>query len=146
MKKFLTLVAFLGFFGAVNAQTETAPVKEVAVEAVDAVKETATDAVDAVKEEAGTATDAVKGEAKETVKDEAKAPGCCAGKAKGAKCDHAKAEAGHGHGDGHGHAEAGHNHGEMKAHTCTEACKGEAHAYACGEEGHKCSADCHSKK
>ncbi|MFZ1333460.1 MAG: hypothetical protein WAR83_14805, partial [Flavobacteriales bacterium] len=137
MNKFLTLVAFLGFMGAANAQTDVAepvkaePVKEAAVEAVEPVKEAAVNAVEATTEETN-----------EAVKGEAKTAACCAGKAKGAKCDHAKAEAG----DGHGHAEAGHDHGTMKAHVCTDACKGEAHAYACGEEGHKCAADCHAKK
>ena len=144
MKKFLTLVMLLGFVGAANAQTEPAtPVKdatEKTEQAADAVKESAVEATETVKEGAVEATEAVKGEAKEATKGEAKAASCCAGKSKSTKCDHAKAEAG----DGHGHA--GHDHGAMKAHVCTEACKGEAHAYACGEEGHKCSADCHAKK
>lgn len=145
MKKFLTLIAFLGTFAAVNAQTDAVePVKDAAVsteKAVDAVKEEAVkgDAtMEAVKEEATDMKEAAKADGKEV-------PACCAGKAKGAKCDHAKAEAGHG--DGHGHAEGmGHDHASAKAHVCNKECKGDAHALACGEEGHKCSADCHAKK
>lgn len=148
MKKFLTILALLGTFSLATAQTATetvAPVKEAAVDGAKAAEAGAIDAKEAVgtvREDAAKVGETMEAGKTEGGKD-AKAAGCCAGKSKMASCDHAKAGAG----DGHGHAEGhGHDHASAKAHVCTDACKGDAHALACGEEGHKCSADCHAKK
>ena len=144
MKKLLTLLAFVGIMGAVNAQptTKDAPKK------ADAAKVEKTQGCaghgDAKAE--GKACCAGKGHGKAEASADGTMPACCSKTAKdGKKCDHAKADAGDGH--GHAHAEGdGHDHGAMTAHACSDSCKEGAHAYACGEEGHTCSADCHAKK
>ncbi|MCB0769528.1 MAG: hypothetical protein KDC00_03890 [Flavobacteriales bacterium] len=136
MKKFLTLLAFAGFMSAASAQTTTteAPKKE------DAAKvEKTHSCADHAKSADGKNCCAGKGDAKASAtdsKDGMKAAGCCASKSSTKGCDHAKAEAGDGH---------GHEHAEMKEHACTDACKDDAHVYACGEKGHTCAADCHAK-
>jgi|GEM_PF-532102 len=140
MKKYLTLLAFAGLFGAANAQTtttSTTPTPE--AEKVEknhscaghAKAEAGKAACCAGKEGAKASADA-EGETK-------MAGGCCAGKASAAKSCHGKGAK----------ADAGHDHdkamGEMKEHACTDSCKEGAHALACGEKGHVCLESCHAK-
>ncbi|HQW05628.1 MAG: hypothetical protein IPH05_16020 [Flavobacteriales bacterium] len=145
MKKLFTLLAFIGIMGAANAQSTAtdAPKKEDAK-----VEKTHNCAGHGDAKADGKACCAGKKGAKAEANADGKTPACCAKMAKDGKaCDHAKAEAGDGHGEGHGHLEGdGHDHGAMKAHVCTDACKEGAHAFACGEEGHVCSGACHAKK
>jgi hypothetical protein len=152
MKKFLTLLAFAGLIGTVNAQTtETTPDKDKAAKVEKssscAGKAEAKDGKSCCAGKAGAKADATG--AIDAPATEAKAAGCCAGKASasGKSCHggDAKAEAVHGHGDGHGHGH-GEGHGDAKDHSCSAACKDGAHVTACGEKGHACSEACHAKK
>ncbi len=146
MKKFLTLLAFAGLIGTVNAQSTAATPEKDKAQKVEKTSSCAGKA----EAKGGKACCAGKADAKATgaagdasstaTMPEGKAAGCCAGKASAAKSCHgdgAKADAGHGH---------DHAHGEMKEHACTEACKDGAHATACGEKGHTCTDACHAGK